>query len=122
MAAPAPFATIRRNLPPSHTWRGGLVRWLPSRADVFGALGEVIRYANPRTAISQQGGVWTVNSVECHQLVGQTLTTLAGGLRPFVAQVLNRELPPGTDWVDLLRARTRPMGAAAAITRAATWR
>lgn len=51
-----------------------------------------------------------MNSVECHQLVGQTLTTLAGGLGPFVAQVLNRELPPGTDWVDLLKAKDAANG------------
>ncbi|ULN42475.1 DUF3320 domain-containing protein [Mycolicibacterium crocinum] len=37
--------------------------------------------------------------------MGQTLTTLAGGLSPFVSQVLNRLLPPGTDWAELLRAK-----------------
>lgn len=51
-----------------------------------------------------------MNSVECHQLVGQTLTTLAGGLGPFVAHVLNRALPPGTDWVDLLKAKDAANG------------
>lgn len=45
-----------------------------------------------------------MSSVECHQLVGKMLTMLAGGLGPFVAQVLNRSLPPGTDWADLLKA------------------
>lgn len=46
-----------------------------------------------------------MNNVDRHQLIGQTLTTLAGGLSPFVAQVLNRVMPPGTDWADLLRAK-----------------
>jgi hypothetical protein len=51
-----------------------------------------------------------VNSVDRHQLVGRTLTTLAGGLAPFVTQVLNRVLPPGTDWADLLRAKDTANG------------
>ncbi|MDH6199086.1 hypothetical protein M2272_005753 [Mycobacterium frederiksbergense] len=51
-----------------------------------------------------------MNSVDRHQLVGQTLTTLAGGLAPFVTQVLNRVLPPGTDWADLLRAKDAANG------------
>lgn len=51
-----------------------------------------------------------MNSVDRHQLIGQTLTTLAGGLSPFVAQTLNRVLPPGTDWVDLLRAKDAANG------------
>ncbi|CAJ1581898.1 DUF3320 domain-containing protein [[Mycobacterium] wendilense] len=42
--------------------------------------------------------------------MGQTLTTLAGGLGPFVAHVLNRALPPGTDWVDLLKAKDAANG------------
>ncbi len=46
-----------------------------------------------------------MNSVDRHQLIGQALTTVAGGLSPFVAHVLNRVLPPGTDWADLLRAK-----------------
>lgn len=51
-----------------------------------------------------------MNSVECHQLVGKTLTMLAGGLGPFVAQVLNRSLPPGTDWADLIKAKDAANG------------
>lgn len=35
---------------------------------------------------------------------------LAGGLGPFVAQVLNRSLPPGTDWADLLKAKDAANG------------
>ncbi|BBX09940.1 DUF3320 domain-containing protein [Mycolicibacterium aichiense] len=46
-----------------------------------------------------------MNAVDHHALVGQTLTTLAGGLSPFVSQVLNQLLPPGTDWAELLRAK-----------------
>ncbi|MBB5164134.1 DUF4011 domain-containing protein [Mycobacterium sp. AZCC_0083] len=51
-----------------------------------------------------------MNSVDRHQLVGQLLTTLAGGLSPFVAHVLNRLLPPDTDWADLLRAKDASNG------------
>lgn len=51
-----------------------------------------------------------MNSVDRNQLVGQTLTTLAGGLAPFVAQVLNRVIPPGTDWAELLRAKDAANG------------
>jgi hypothetical protein len=51
-----------------------------------------------------------VNSVDRHQLVGQALTTLAGGLAPFVTHVLNRVLPPGTNWADLLRAKDAASG------------
>lgn len=50
------------------------------------------------------------NSVEGHQLVGKTLTTLAGGLGSFVTQVLNRSLSPGTDWADLLKAKNAANG------------
>jgi Protein of unknown function (DUF4011)/Swt1-like HEPN/AAA domain/REase_MTES_1575/Protein of unknown function (DUF3320) len=51
-----------------------------------------------------------VNDVDRHQLIGQTLTALAGGLSPFVTQVLNRVIPPGTDWADLLRAKDTANG------------
>jgi Protein of unknown function (DUF4011)/Swt1-like HEPN/AAA domain/REase_MTES_1575/Protein of unknown function (DUF3320) len=51
-----------------------------------------------------------VNSVDRHQLVGQALSTLAGGLSPFVAHVLSRLLPPDTDWADLLRAKDASNG------------
>lgn len=51
-----------------------------------------------------------MNNVDRHQLIGQTLTTLAGGLSPFVTQVLNRVTPPGTDWADLLRAKDAANG------------
>ena len=51
-----------------------------------------------------------VNNVDRHQLIGQTLTTLASGLSPFVAQVLNRVTPPGTDWAELLRAKDAANG------------
>lgn len=51
-----------------------------------------------------------MNSVDRHQLVGQTLTTLAGGLGPFVTHVLNRVVPPGADWADLLRAKDEANG------------
>ncbi|MGE2736075.1 DUF3320 domain-containing protein [Mycolicibacterium vaccae] len=51
-----------------------------------------------------------MNSVEQHQLVGKALTMLAGGLSPFVAQVLHRVLPPGTHWVDLLKAKDAANG------------
>jgi hypothetical protein len=44
-----------------------------------------------------------VANVDYHQVVGQALKTLAGGLAPFVAQVLNRVLPPGTDWAQALK-------------------
>lgn len=53
-----------------------------------------------------------MNNVDRHQLIGQTLTTLAGGLSPFVAQVLNRVIPPGTDWAELLRAKDAQNGRA----------
>lgn len=46
-----------------------------------------------------------MNAIDRHALVGQTLTTLAGALSPFVSQVLNRLLPPGTDWAQLMRAK-----------------
>ncbi|GAA2531712.1 DUF3320 domain-containing protein [Mycolicibacterium diernhoferi] len=45
-----------------------------------------------------------------HQLIGHTLTTLAAGLSPFVSQVLNRAVPPGTDWAELLRAKDAQNG------------
>lgn len=61
-----------------------------------------------------------MNNVDRHQLIGQALTTLAGGLSPFVTQVLNRVTPPGTDWAELLRAKGAPTAAAAATTGAAT--
>lgn len=51
-----------------------------------------------------------MNNVDRHQLIGQTLTTLAGGLSPFVTQVLNRVVPPGTDWAELLRAKDAQNG------------
>ncbi|MCC9186221.1 hypothetical protein MMAG44476_34741 [Mycolicibacterium mageritense DSM 44476 = CIP 104973] len=51
-----------------------------------------------------------MNPVDRHQLIGQMLTTLAGGLSPFVTQVLNRIIPPGTDWADLLRAKDAANG------------
>jgi hypothetical protein len=51
-----------------------------------------------------------MNDVDRHQLIGQMLTTLAGGLSPFVGQVLNRALPPGMDWTDLLRAKDAASG------------
>ncbi|MDF2829653.1 MAG: hypothetical protein K0R01_2936, partial [Mycobacterium sp.] len=51
-----------------------------------------------------------MNNVDRHQLIGQTLTTLAGGLSPFVTQVLNRVTPPGTDWAELLRAKDAANG------------
>ena len=51
-----------------------------------------------------------MNNVDRHQLIGQTLTTLAGGLSPFVTQVLNRVTPPGTDWAELLRAKDAAKG------------
>lgn len=51
-----------------------------------------------------------MNNVDRHQLIGQTLTTLAGGLSPFVTQVLNRVTPPGTEWADLLRAKDAANG------------
>ena len=51
-----------------------------------------------------------MNAVDRHALVGQTLTTLAGGLSPFVTQVLNRLLPPGTDWAQLMRAKDAANG------------
>lgn len=51
-----------------------------------------------------------MDSVDRHQLIGQALTTLAGGLSPFVTQVLNRVIPPGTDWADLLRAKDAANG------------
>ncbi|KAA0115084.1 DUF3320 domain-containing protein [Mycolicibacterium sp. P9-22] len=51
-----------------------------------------------------------MNNVDRHQLIGQTLTTLAGGLSPFVTQILNRVVPPGTDWAELLRAKDAQNG------------
>ena len=48
--------------------------------------------------------------VDNHQIVGQALTTLAGGLAPFVTQVFNRLLPPGTDWTDVLRQKDTVSG------------
>ncbi|WP_445166987.1 DUF3320 domain-containing protein [Mycolicibacterium sp. Dal123E01] len=51
-----------------------------------------------------------MNAVDRHALIGQTLTTLAGGLSPFVTHVLNRVLPPGTDWAELLRAKDSANG------------
>ncbi len=51
-----------------------------------------------------------MNNVDRHQLIGQTLTTLAAGLSPFVSQVLNRAVPPGTDWAELLRAKDAQNG------------
>ncbi|GJF12578.1 DNA helicase [Mycolicibacterium cyprinidarum] len=51
-----------------------------------------------------------MNNVNRHQLIGQTLTTLGGGLSPFIAQVLNRVVPPGTDWAQLLRAKDTQNG------------
>lgn len=43
--------------------------------------------------------------VDNHHVVGQALKTLSSGLSPFVSQVLNRLLPPGTEWPDLLRQK-----------------
>ena len=51
-----------------------------------------------------------MNNVDRHQLIGQALTTLAAGLSPFVSQVLNRAIPPGTDWAQLLRAKDAANG------------
>lgn len=51
-----------------------------------------------------------MSNIDRHQLVGQTLATLAGGLAPFVTQNLNRVLPPGTDWAELLRAKDTANG------------
>ncbi|MEN4447993.1 DUF3320 domain-containing protein [Mycobacterium sp. SM3041] len=51
-------------------------------------------------------------NVDHHQVVGQALKTLAGGLAPFVAQVLNRVLPPGTDWAQALKQKDAAAGKA----------
>jgi hypothetical protein len=48
--------------------------------------------------------------VDYHQVVGQVLKALAGGLAPFVAQVLNRVLPPGTDWAQALKQKDAAAG------------
>lgn len=51
-------------------------------------------------------------NVDHHQVVGQALKTLAGGLAPFVAHVLNRVLPPGTDWAQALKQKDAAAGKA----------
>jgi len=51
-----------------------------------------------------------VGDVDYHQVVGQALKTVAAGLRPFVAQVLNRVLPPGTDWAQALKQKDAAAG------------
>ena len=51
-------------------------------------------------------------SVDHHQVVGQALKSVAGGLAPFVAQVLNRVLPPGTDWAQALKQKDAAAGKA----------
>ncbi len=51
-------------------------------------------------------------NVDHHQVVGQALKTLAGGLAPFVAQVLNRVLPPGADWAQALKQKDAAAGKA----------
>jgi len=53
-----------------------------------------------------------VANVDHHQVVGQALKSLAGGLAPFVARVLNRVLPPGTDWAQALKQKDAAAGKA----------